>query len=891
MVQLSNLRVEYDPHPVAVDRPNPRLSWNLVSDERNQFQAAYQILVASTEALLDVDSGDVWDTGKVSSNQSIHVRFEGAPLKSDTDYVWKVRVWDMADQSSSFSDTARFSTGLFHEDDWNAKWIGRGPVDENKQKCGPDFEPDRSQPMLRKVFEAKPGILRARAFICGVGFHELHVNGSKAGDHYLAPAKTDFLRQVLYETINVTDMLVEGDNAVGVNLGGGWYSTQKRHWGWRMNWYGHPRLILQLHVDYADGTRKVIVSDETWKSTTGPITTNCIFDGECYDARLEKPGWSTSSYNDSDWDGVNLVEAPAPKIVSSMIEPALAHETIRPVSMTVPQPGMYVFDMGENFTGWVKLTVEGPAGTEVVMKFAEKIHPLDAGLSVDGMIDQWSVSNNRPEDRYTLKGDGIEVYEPHFTWHGFQYVEITGFPGIPNLGTIEGKFIHTSSALTGTFECDNEFVNRIHNCTVRSQRGNLQGLPLDCPQRSERLGWLGDAHVTAEEAMMNLDMGRLYTKWLRDIKEQQREDGCISQISPRPGYEIEVTWCAAYILIPWHMFVNYGDMGVLEEHYDSQKLYMDFVASDSEGHIARAPAHGDHLSTVLGFTKGSPESMSTAFYYYDAKVMTKIATVLGHDDDAADFTALAEGIKTTFNEHYFEEETGSYADHTQMANSTPLLLGMAPDSKHDAVLQALVDDIVQKQTGHMTGGLIGTKYIVDALTANERHDIVWMLLNQTGYPSWSDLLKDDRTTLPENWNGEGSINHVVLGSVDWWFYSELAGIHPDAQNPGYEHVVIRPYVPNDLGHASASVETIRGRVASGWRKDGDKLHIDVTVPPNSRGTICVPTSGGGITEGGRKVWDDGFQLGVDGIASGQADGRYIAFETGSGSYSFDSEWR
>ena len=368
---------------------------------------------------------------------------------------------------------------------------------------------------------------------------------------------------------------------------------------------------------------------------------------------------------------------------------------------------------------------------------------------------------------------------------------------------------------------------------------------------------------------MNLDMGRLYTKWLRDIKEHQREDGCLSQISPRPGYEIEVTWCAAYILIPWYMYVNYGDIGVLEEHYESQKLYMDYMASDSDGHIACPPAHGDHLSTVPGFTKGSPESMSTAFYYYDAKLMERIATVLGLVEDASEFTLLSERIRVEFNDRYFDEEKGSYADHTQMANSAPLLLNMAPEGKGEAVLQALLKDIQHKNSGHMTGGLIGTKYIVDALTANQRQDIVWMLLNQTGYPSWSDLLKDGRTTPPENWNGEGSINHVVLGSVDAWFYKELAGIKIDEKRPGYEHIVVRPFIPDDLTRASATVDTIRGVVASSWCKYGDRLSMDITIPANSTASVHVPALGGEVTEGDETVWDGTSLKSVPGLHSAE----------------------
>jgi alpha-L-rhamnosidase len=888
MLRPDRLSVEYDPHPISVATTNPRFTWKLSSTDRGQKQNAYRILVSSTETLLGKDVGDVWDSGKVASAQCTLVSFAGKALVGDSDYCWKVCVWDAADTESPFSAVARFSTALLDPADWSAQWIGRGPLNESEIKYGPVRNPDRSQPMFRKDFIVARPVRRARAFICGLGFHEMHLNGEKVGNHYLAPSKTDFRLQVLYETLDITNQLVEGDNAVGIMVGGGWYSTQKRHWGWRMKWYGHPRAFCQMHIEYTDGSSETLVTDDTWKSTTGAIITNCIFDGEVYDARLELPGWDVAGYDDTEWDGVNLVEIPAPLMVSSTHPPALAHESIRPVAVTEPQPGMYVFDMGENFTGWVRLRVEGPAGTEVVLKYAEKMFPQDSGLSIAGMIDQTSMSNNRPEDRYILKGDGLEEYEPRFTWHGGQYIEITGFPGVPDLDTIEGRFIHTACRSVGTFDCDNALVNQIHDCAVRSQRGNIQGLPVDCPQRSERLGWLGDAHVTAEEAMMNLDMATLYAKWLRDIKKHQREDGGISQISPRPGFELDTTWSAAYILIPWYMYLNYGDVGILKEHYDSHKLYIQFLSTDGEGCIARPPSHGDHLSVVNGFTKGSPVSMSTAFYYYDALTMSRIANVLGHSGDEQQFTALAADIRSAFNEQYFDDATNTYDDATQTALSIPLLLGMVPDGKEDAVLDSLVNDVVELNNTHLTTGLIGVKYLVDALTAKGRHDLVWQLVNQTGFPSWSDLLKDGRTTFPENWNGEGSINHIVMGSVDAWFYKELAGIQIDPEHPGYERVVIKPFIPDDLTRAAASVDTIRGVVASSWVKDGESLVLDVTIPVNSDGLVYVPSSGGSITEGGKVVWDGNAMKVAPGIVSASNVGDSVVFEVGSGTYSFKS---
>ncbi|MFH1007251.1 MAG: family 78 glycoside hydrolase catalytic domain [Candidatus Latescibacterota bacterium] len=901
MVHPSTCLVEYDPHPIAVDCTNPRFSWKLASDNlsssrRGQGQTAYRLLVATSRGRLGAEIGDMWDSGKIMSRQSTHVPYAGLPLQSDADYYWTVCVWDKTGAPSPFGQTSEFSTALLSRNDWTASWIGRGSPDEAVPDMEPfwseenlarlsDVEPDERSVMLRKRFVVGKPVQRARLFISGLGYYELHLNGHRVEDRLLTPAKTHYRRQVLYDTYDLTDSVSEGENALGIMLGNGWFNPKKEWWSWRMQWYGSPRAICQMHIDHTDGTRDVVTSDGTWRSAYGPIVSGCIYSGEVYDARLESPGWSTPGFVDDDWSTATVVAPPGGKLVSAMLEPVLAHETIQPISLTEPQPGVWVYDLGQNFSGWVRLKAEGARGTEVTLRFTEWIDN-------DGMVDVSNLCLARPTDRYTFKGEGIEIYEPRFTWHGFRYVEITGYPRTPDLETIEGRFVHTACEPIGTFECGNDLINRIHRCTMQSLRSNLQGLPLDCPQRDERLGWLGDAHVTAELAILNRDMGRFYIKWLRDIKEQQDERGRISMIAPRPGIEEDLPWSSAWFLIPWYMYVAYGDTGILLEHYDGLVRYMRFLDTQADDGIQKPCWAGDHLSVAEEHRGkgGMPPSISTAFYYLDGVVLSRIADVLGKTDDALHWRKRTAEIGRAFNREYCDEETGTYRDHTQTAIVLPLIFGICPEGCEGAVLQSLIENIAEKQGGHLTTGLIGTKYLFDALTAKDRPDIAWKVATTHGFPGWEHLLGNDMTSLPEQWDRTGSLNHTALGSIDTWFYRTLAGINPDENHPGYEHVVIRPYLPDDLDWARAETDTIRGRVASGWRKNGRVLHMEVAIPPNSCGTVHVRTAGGAITESGRTVWDDGFRDGVEGIAGGKAEGGYVAFEISSGSYHFESEW-
>ena len=870
----AKLLVEYDPSPVALDIPNPRFTWIMDLDGRGRRQAAYQILVASERKIVDSDEGNMWNPGLVESDQSSQVSYGGLPLESNREYYWKVRIRDEAGKMHPYSETGTFSTGLFKEEEWTADWIGRGGADEvwsdvyafADRKVSEEVQnviPESRSPMFRHEFRVEKPVRRARLFMAGLGFYELRLNGAKVGNHVLAPSKTIFRKRILYDTYDVTSELNTGTNALGITLGNGWFNGQKKYWGWQMQWYGSPRAILQLEIEYADGSKSRVVTDGRWNSSWSPVTFNCLFDGEHYDARLEQEGWDTPGFDDRSWNPANVVPSPGGKLASALHEPGLVTQIIEPVALYEPRPDTFVFDLGQNIAGRVKLNVQGPAGTEVILRFAEQIHP-------DGMIDPSSSRAALQEDHYILKGQGTEVFEPRFTYHGFQYVEVTGFPGSPGLETIEGQLIQNALAPAGSFTCSNDLINRIHLCTVQSQRCNVQmGVPTDDTQRPERQGWGADALMTAQQAMLNMNIQRVYAKWFRDYRDQQDPMGRIGYIVPRPGGGEDLVWTSAFVIMPWYQYVHYADTSVLEENYKAILHYMNYLASQGRSDIQAKelggnphfdeyiPAPhlpgflqysqwGDHLSLADGYhsRSGLPLSISTAIYYHDLQVMEKMAGVLGKKDHAEKFRFLAEEVRIAFNNKFLNREEGYYENRSQSTQTWPLYFGMVPEDLEKPVMNTLIKDIVEIRDGHPSTGYVGTKYLLDLLTEKGREDLVWNMALKTDFPSWGYSLRNGRTTITEKWVDGGSQNHVVLGAaIDPWFYNVLAGISPDESFPGYKEFNIKPYIPaHDLDWVKASVHTIHGTISSSWQKIQDELILEIKVPANTTARVYVPAS-------------------------------------------------
>ncbi|KAA3659181.1 MAG: alpha-L-rhamnosidase, partial [Calditrichaeota bacterium] len=773
---------EYTENPNNIDQKNPHFSWILESNIRGQKQTAYRILVAETDAAIAKNQGDLWDSGIVKSSQSNHIPYQGKALESNNQYYWKVIVFDKNDQRFE-SEIAAFQTALLEASDWQASWIGAGPAKEPRAAHG-FFKRAKEQyacedtvihngrsVLLRNEFSCDNRIKRARVFVTGLGHYELYLNGKRVGDHVLAPAKTNYRKQVLYDTYEVTTQLTQGDNALGLHLGNGWFNPYKKWWRpYRMQWFGAKRALLQLHIEYTNGETQIITSNNQWKHAPGPVLFNCIYDGEIYDATQEIAGWATPEFDAANWQPVNIVEEPGGELVSHTMPPTKVIEEITPVQVFKPKPGVLVYDMGQNFAGWAKIKLNGRKGTKVQLRFAEDIFD-------DGNIDITSNEHAKATATYILKGDGSETYESRFTYFGFKYLEITGEPELPHIESVKGCVVHTAFERTGNFTSSNKTINKIHHATVWSQKSNSIGYPLDCPQRDERLGWFGDAQVTAEEAMFNFDMPLFYRTWFSGIRLNQDEaTGDIPIISPRPYIRDEgVEWSSSYIIMTWLHYVQYGDARILAEHFDAMQRYMQFLDSLATDYIVPSGWIGDWGSLVEDWKEGEPVSVPTTFYFWNAEILAKMANILGKTTEAQHFTDLAAKIRQAYNKNFFHPKTNDYNDGSQMANAFPLFLGLVPEAHQQAVLGNLIHNIVEENDGHLTTGVLGSKYMIEVLTQYDRADIAWLLATQTGYPSWSDMV-EKYTTMCEFWTLKQSHNHVMTGSIDAFFYKTLAGI-------------------------------------------------------------------------------------------------------------------
>ncbi len=847
----SLLRCEYLENPMGIDVKKPRFSWMLQHSERGQKQSAYQLIISANPS---AETGDLWDTGKVLSDQSIHVVYGGNLLESDQTYYWKVRYWDKDHTPSPYSSVARFDTGLFSPGDWQGEWIG-----------------GRNQ--LRKEFSVNGGIVRGRAFICGLGYYEMRLNGQKVGNNVLDPGYTTYEKRVLYSTHDITDMLLEGNNAIGVMLGKGWS--------------GPLLLILQINIELEGGKRLTLFSDRTWKGKDGPLISDSIYDGEVYDARLESLEWDRPGFDDRSWSLVETGVAPKGSLSAQMVQPIQVMDSIVPLEMTNPQEGIYVFDMGQNFSGWAELRVSGPRGTKVCLRYAELLYE-------NGMINQENLRSARAQDVYILKGDRKEVYEPRFTYHGFRYVELTGFPGVPTMDTIRGKVVHTGVKQLGNFSCSNPLLNQLQRLIIWGQKTNLHSIPTDCNQRDERMGWLGDAHLTAEEAMMNFDMGALYTKFIQDIRDVQDKEGTIIDTVPhiwgqRPA---DPAWGTAYPLLCWYMYRYYGDTRILEEHYQGVKQYVEFLRSKAEADLLEYSYYGDWVA--IEKTPGS--LVSSFYYYYDVLLLQKMAENLGYTAEAKTYKELAEQIKKAFHRKYYDSEVKSYANGTQTANALALFLGLVPESEKGSVFHNLRSDIVYKNNSHLTTGIIGTKYIMEVLTKFNASPLAYELATQTSYPSWGFMIRNGATTLWELWQHKtgpsmNSHNHPMFGSVGAWLYKALAGIDQDNDSAGFQSIVIQPQMVRDLRYVAGTIHTPRGPITSDWSKSDRGITLRVSVPVNSEAEIRLPKlklKNIILKESGTQIYDgQKFLTGIPGIQMVEQNQDAVIIKVGSGHYAFE----
>ena len=829
---VEDLRCEYVRNPVGMEVSRPRLSWKIISAANGQRQTAYQIIAATTPGKLNEKDADLWNTGKVVSDQSIQVSYAGKDQHPRMQVWWKVRVWDRNGHYTAWSAPAHWETGL-HPGDWQAQWTG-SPHTPGPEPGGPNpayyFRKEISLP-------SKP--VKARVYISGLGYYLLYINGQKVGDHVLSPNHSNYdyrdpsgfdqknarnmSTRVYYETFDITPYLQEGSNALAVCLGNGWYFQNERPEDLNYS-YGLPRFIAQFEITAPDSTIRVIVSDTTWRTSTGPLIYNGIYTGDIYDARLEMPGWNRPGFDDSQWGFAVLREAPSGRLTGQIAPPDREIREVHPVQVKKLADSLYRFDLGEMISGRIRLKVQGSRGSRIILKYIEEMGP------------QYGQT-----DTYILKGEGTEIWEPVFTWHGFRYVE--AISSIPLDSTsITGIVVNTDVKQTGKFHCTNALFNRINENYIRTQQGNMHGgITSDCPHR-ERRGYTGDGQIAAPAALCNFDMSAFYTKWINDIADaQNKENGYVPNTAPYQGGGGGTPWGSAYVILPWYMYLYYGDATILRQHYEGMKKWIAYLQS-----LLVPPGIIDEK--YLGEwvppapTAIPPSLVSTAYYYHDLILMRSVAGILGQKEDSLYFSSLATTTKKAFNDKYFHKDEMSYSIGYQGANVFPLVFGLVPEKYINGVFRTLTRHIVTQTNGHFDTGMMGTPLLLEVLTRYGRPDLAYTLMNQKDFPSFGLEIARGATTLWETWNGAASHSHPMFGSVCQWFYGALAGINPDPRQPGYRHVIIRPRPVKDLHAATATVITPYGPVTSSWEQKGNDLVLEVSLPPNTTATVTLPAT-------------------------------------------------
>jgi len=880
MLEVYNLRCEYKNNPIGIDVKKPRISWGIRSDERNVLQAAYQIQVYTDKEFNSI----LWDSGKVDSEESIHIEYKGEPLKSRTRYYYRVRVWDQRGRASDWSQVAFWEMGLLDASEWVARWItpriGDNPSD--LQAC----------PLMRKDFEVQGRVKCARVYATSLGLYELHLNGKRVGDYFFTPGWTSYNKRLQYQTYDVTEMLKEGQNAIGVILGNGWYRGNLA-WEGRKNIYGDKlAALIQMHIVYEDGREQVIVSDGSWKASTGPILMSEIYHGEIYDARLEKPGWDQPNYDDSDWYGVEELDKPKDIIVAQEGPPVRIVEQIKPVAIFTTPAGETVLDMGQNMAGWVRFAVEGPAGSKVVLQHAEV-------LDKEGNFYTENLRKAKQTIEYILKGEGREVFEPHFTFQGFRYVKLVEYPGQPSLDDFEGMVVYSDMEPTGSFECSNPLINRLQLNIQWSQKGNFIDVPTDCPQRDERLGWTGDAQVFIRTACFNMNVASFFAKWLKDVKADQLSNGGMPFVIPNvlgEDHHSSAAWGDAAVICPWTVYLCYGDRRILEEQYDSMKAWVEYIRHQGDNEYLWNT--GFHFGDWLGLDakEGSYvgataiDYIATAFYAYSTSLLVKAAKVLGKTDDVEEYSKLYENILDAFRKE-FVTPTGRLAVPTQTAHVLALMFNLIEEKDRKRTIETLVD-YIKKNKYHLTTGFVGTPYLCHVLSQNGYSDVAYKLLLQTDYPSWLYQVTKGATTIWEHWDGikpdgsfwsadMNSFNHYAYGSIGDWLYRVVAGIDTDEERPGYKHIYIKPTIGEGLTYARAELKSMYGKIKSEWKLQDDAMEISICVPHNTVATVILPFAAlDTVYESGKRLTE------AEGILEHEAVDGGVKLEIGSGEYVF-----
>jgi len=897
-IKPTRLQCEYLENPPVIDVVNPRLSWVNIADagERDQVQSAMEIRVAGTKEKLLQGQADLWNSGKVMSDKSSNVNYSGKPLVSRQDCWWQVRTWDKAGKVSEWSEPAFWSMGLLNPEEWKAQWIGAPwqgeealpkPVRQRPSETAAPKEVPPPAPLLRKSFQITKEIASARAYVTGLGFFELYLNGSKVGEDVLVPNLTAYGKRpglennyisvpdnfkeyrVMYLSYDIKDLLKKGENAIGAILGNGFYNAP-------INWtqsYGSPRFLGQIYITYTDGTEEMITSDQSWKASKSPILMDLVYDGEHYDARMEQPGWCKPGFDDSKWEQVAIRKTPEGKMKAHMSPTDRVMETLKPVTIIKNRDGKYYVDFGQEISGWVRLSnFKGDSGREINIEY----------------ISESATGSNK----YIMKGGEHETYAARFTWFAFRQVVISNWPEA-NLSAdqITAEAVYSNVETTGKFETSNALFNKINQIWWRSQTDNMHGgIASDCPHR-ERSPYTGDGQVACITVMHNFDSRAFYTKWIQDILgAQNAETGYVPNGAPwQPGCGGGVAWGAAINIMPWEFYQHYGDIDMLKNNYEGMKGYVKYMLTwtNKEGIMySQAPDTAKpnrwlNLGDWCAPGKLPADDMVHTFYLWRCADFTaQTAQALGNTAEAEEYKKLAERTKKAFQNKYYDKEKGTYGPYG--GNIFALKMGV-PADQYPKVVAALKADIIANG-GNLDTGIFGTQFFFEVLSENGLHDLAFEAMNKKTKPSYGWWIDQGATTSWEAWDGNGSRNHPMFGGGIVWFYRVLAGMNIDPEKPGYQNIIFKPQPAGDVTFTSYSNETPNGNAAIRWEKSMGAFKMNIKVPVGSTATVYVPAkNANNVTESGKKINDKSA------VSFQNMENGYAIYKVGSGDYSFNSQ--
>jgi alpha-L-rhamnosidase len=896
-LNVTGLKVEGFTNPLGTDYDPVKLSWGIKSNKRGTIQTSYRILAASTKEKLLKNEADIWDTKVVTSDQNVNIPYAGKKLNSRDEIYWKVKIWDNKGKESEWSPIAKWTVGLLNTNDWNAKWIGfeKAFASENPK----DTIVRLAARYFRKEFTASGNIEKATLYVTGLGTYYAYINGKVISNQVLAPGQSEYPKRVYYSTFDVTNKLQPGNNAIGLALGTGrFFSTLTSQWKAVPPFknFGFPKLIAQLEITYKNGTVQQVISDNTWKGTAdGPVIDNSDFNGEKYDARKEMPGWNKKGFNDSKWNQAELVKSPTEHLTAMITEPEKVEDEIKPVSVKEVSPGKFVFDMGQNLVGWVKLKVHGASGSKITMRFAERL--------MDNELYTANLRSAEATDVYTLKGGASEEWEPGFTYHGFRYVEMTGFPGKPNLKTIIGKVVNNDMNTTGTFTTSNDMINKIYHNAFWGIRGNYHSVPTDCPQRDERMGWLGDRSTGSLGESFVMNNHKLYEQWLQDIADAQKPDGQLPDLAPSvlDIFTDNMTWPSSFLVCSDMIYEQYADPTLIIKYYPAFKKWMDYMKGKyMVDNIMPKDQFGDWcmpsedlkiIHSTDPARQTPPEILGTTFYYRMTQLMKKFAVMSNNAADTVYWNEQAEKVYNAFNDKLYNKELGYYGNNTVTSNVLALAFDLVPQNEQKRVFQNIIDKTEKVYNGHISTGLVGAQWLMRTLNRFGRPDVVYNFTTQKDYPSWGYMVENGATTIWELWNGNtadpamNSGNHVMLlGDLVTWYYENLAGIKTDPSNPGFKKIIMKPELTGDLKFVKSSYNSVHGEITSKWQIKGNQFNWDIDIPANTTALIYIPAEKeDSISESGKQASR------VEGLKFIKLENGSAVYEAGSGSYHFVSK--